>query len=81
MVFSHSLETRRKYLVLYTKGFSIHDIHARLEEEEIFVSKKTLYCILKKYRIVRKHHTYMYRPTDLQRADHKTVLAVDWLDG
>ena len=44
VVFSDSLETS---LVLYTKGFSIHDIHARLE---IFVSKKTLYRLLKKYR-------------------------------
>ena len=40
---------------LEESGFSIHDIHARLEEEEILVSKKTLYRLLKKYR---EHHTY-----------------------
>ena len=65
-----SLESRRKCLVLYTNGFSIRDIHARLEEEGIFVSKKTLYRLLKKYR---EHHTY----TDLRRADRKTVLTVE----
>ena len=36
-------------LLSLTKGFSICDIHTRLEEEEIFVSKKTLHCLLKKY--------------------------------
>ena len=55
-----SLETRRKsplvpcsvysWIVNETKGFSIHDtLHATLEEEEIFVSKKTWYCLLRKY--------------------------------
>ena len=48
----HGLCSRRKCLVLYTKGFSIHDIHARLGEEEISISKKTLYSLLK------KHHAY-----------------------
>ena len=43
-------------------------MHARLEEGEIFISKKTLYHLLKKYR-----------PTDLQRADRNTVLTMDWL--
>ena len=47
----------------YTKGFSIRDIpHATLEEEEIFVSKKTW------YRLLRKTVQHTYRPTDLQRA-------------
>ena len=27
----------------------------------------------------REHRTYIYRPTDIRRADHKTVLTVDWL--
>ena len=36
--------------VLYTKGFSIRDIpHTTLEEEEIFISKKTWYRLLRKY--------------------------------
>ena len=70
-----SLETRRK-------GFSTRDIsHAMLEEEEIFVSKKTWYCLLllRKYCTAREHHTY--RPTDLQRAYRKTALTIDWLIG
>ena len=34
----------------YTKGFSIRDIpHTTLEEEEIFVGKKTWYRLLRKY--------------------------------
>ena len=53
-------------------------MHARLEEEEVFVSKKTLYRLLRKYR---EHHIYYDRPTDLQRVDHKTALTVDWSVG
>ena len=47
-----------------------------LEEEEIFVSKKTWY---RKYCTALEHHTY--RPTDLPRAYRKTALTVDWLVG
>ena len=64
----------------YTKGFSIRDIpHATLEEEEIFVSKKTWYRLLRKYCTAWEDHTY--RPTGLRRAYRKTALTVDWLVG
>ena len=71
--------SRRKCLVLYTKGFSIRDIHARLEEEEISISKKTLYRLLKKYR---EHHAYT---VGLQIYEGQIVkeclLWTDWLVG
>ena len=64
----------------YTKGFSIRDIpHATLEEEEIFVSKKTWYRLLRKYCTAWEDRTY--RPTGLRRAYRKTALTVDWLVG
>ena len=68
---------------LYTKGFSIRDIPQAtytLEEEEIFVSKKTWYCLVRKYCTAWEHHTYS--PTDLRRVYRKTVLNLDrfvWL--
>ena len=75
VVFSHvtivqdGLETRRKCLVLYSKGFSVRDIHARLEE--IFVStEEDLVPVTEE--VQRAPYS-----VDLRMADRKAVLTVE----
>ena len=61
------LKTRRRILILNRRGYTVDNIHARLMEEEIFVSKRSIYRLLKKYR---EHHTY----ADLRKPPRKLIL-------
>ena len=62
-----NLITRRKVLVLKQRGYSVKEIHARLAEEDVFVSKRALFYLLKKYK---ERHTY----TDLPKSKRTSVL-------
>ena len=45
-----SMETRRRVIVLFKRGFKLKKIKARLEEESIRVSKTSLCLLIKKYK-------------------------------
>lgn len=61
-----SLETRRRILLLKNE-YTVDEIHKRLKEEHIYVSKVAIYGLLKKYRQYRVY-------TDLPKSKPQTKL-------
>ena len=58
-----SIENRRRVVVLYCQGFKLKDIQLRLKEEDIFVSKRSLCLLIKKYKL---HWTILDMPRPVQ---------------
>lgn len=46
-----NLDTRRRVICLHRQGFKLKDIQLRLKEEDIFVSKRSLCLLIKKYKL------------------------------
>ena len=46
-----SIETRRRVVSLHRQGFKLKDIQLRLKEKDIFVSKRSLCLLIKKYKL------------------------------
>ena len=49
-----SLQARRRVITLFSKGSSVRSIQKRLEEENIIVSRQTLYRLIRKFRTCAK---------------------------
>lgn len=49
-----SLQARRRVITLFSKGNSVRSIQKRLEEENIIVSRQTLYRLIRKFRTCAK---------------------------
>ena len=62
-----NLVTRRKVLTLKQRGFTVKEIHSRLAEEDVIVSKRALFHLVRKYK---EHHTY----TDLPKSKRRSLL-------
>ena len=58
-----SIESHRRVVVLHRQGFKLKDIQLRLKEEDIFVSKRSLCLLTKKYKL---HWTILDMPRPVQ---------------
>ena len=77
-----SLDTRRRVITLHKRGLKLKDIQLRLKEEDIAVSKTSLYLLIKKFRregIVTDRFKRPSRPPKLT-AQHLQLID-DALDG
>ena len=46
-----SIEARKRIVSLYSHGYSVQFIFQRLEEENVSVSKRAVYNLVKKYQL------------------------------
>ena len=58
-----SIEICRRVVVLHRHSFKLKDIQLQLKEEDIFVSKRSLCLLLKKYKL---HGTILDMPRPVQ---------------
>jgi len=45
-----SIESRKRVITLRSKGYSVLEIHRRLKEENIIISRQAIYNLLTKFR-------------------------------